>query len=277
MCRGTKLHQGDPISYLFITIDIAEVISERGTRVTRVEDGDGGRALCSISSSRRWVWASTNIRKRAMHLEDGHHVVELTVQATEEHDDHWLITDRVTKLGEGCGHAPEAAVVRSWWCSWSLDESCKIVSWGGARGTLTGQGTHPWDCTRHHEQRSVVASATVAGHWRQCRRFTSRWCSLSAPTPSVVFLEQHDIHANSLVGRWNTDRMVSKSLYPITHFWDHLVSFKKKVCTRIWMKFKILCCPSLGWYLRDCIPSVLHYSEFMTTGNHISTYILCWP
>jgi hypothetical protein len=34
-----------------------------------------------------------------MHLEDGHLVVELTVQATEEHDDHLLITNRVTKLG----------------------------------------------------------------------------------------------------------------------------------------------------------------------------------
>jgi hypothetical protein len=115
----------------------------------------------------------------------------------------------------------------SWWCSWSLDGSCKIVSWGGARGTLFGQGTHLWDCTRHHEQRSVVASATPTGHWRRCRRFMSRRCSLSAPT-SIVFLEQHDIHTNSLVGGRNTDMMVSKSLYPITHFWNHLVKFKKK-------------------------------------------------
>ena len=49
--RGTKLHQDDPISYLFITI--AEVISERGTGVTRAKSGDDGRALCSISSRMR--------------------------------------------------------------------------------------------------------------------------------------------------------------------------------------------------------------------------------
>jgi hypothetical protein len=31
------------------------------------------------------------LQEQVMHLEDGHHVVELNVQAMEEHDDHQLI------------------------------------------------------------------------------------------------------------------------------------------------------------------------------------------
>jgi hypothetical protein len=48
-----------------------------------------------------------------MHLEDGHHVAKLTVQATEKREHHLPIADWVAELGEGGGHRLEAATVVS--------------------------------------------------------------------------------------------------------------------------------------------------------------------
>ena len=46
-----------------------------------------------------------------MHLEDGHHVAELTIQAMEEREDHLPIADRVAEFSEGGGHRLEAVTV----------------------------------------------------------------------------------------------------------------------------------------------------------------------
>jgi hypothetical protein len=50
-------------------------------------------------------------RERAMHLEDGHHVAKLTVQATVKREHHLPIADWVVELGEGGGHRLEAVTV----------------------------------------------------------------------------------------------------------------------------------------------------------------------
>jgi hypothetical protein len=48
-----------------------------------------------------------------MHLEDGHHVVEVAAEAAEEREHHLAIADGVAELGEGCSHGLEATTVVS--------------------------------------------------------------------------------------------------------------------------------------------------------------------
>lgn len=50
-------------------------------------------------------------RERTVQLEDGHHVAELSVQATEEREDHLPIANGVAELGKGGGHRLEAATI----------------------------------------------------------------------------------------------------------------------------------------------------------------------
>jgi hypothetical protein len=46
-----------------------------------------------------------------MHLEDGHHVAELAIEAAEEHEYHLPIADGVAEFGKGGSHGLEAAAV----------------------------------------------------------------------------------------------------------------------------------------------------------------------
>jgi hypothetical protein len=39
-------------------------------------------------------------RERAMHLENGHHMTEFTIKATEEGEHHMAVTDGVAELGQ---------------------------------------------------------------------------------------------------------------------------------------------------------------------------------
>jgi predicted N-formylglutamate amidohydrolase len=46
-----------------------------------------------------------------VHLEDGHHVAELTAEAAKERQHHLAIADGVAELSEGCSHGLEATAV----------------------------------------------------------------------------------------------------------------------------------------------------------------------
>jgi hypothetical protein len=50
-------------------------------------------------------------RERTMHLQDGHHVAKLAIEAAQQGEDHLTVTDGVAELGEGRGHGLQRAAV----------------------------------------------------------------------------------------------------------------------------------------------------------------------